>query len=153
MWGRYWIPYRLPFWENSAYFCQSVWFPGSILNLRVGSVSSQKGLDPLISEVRVYREMEGSQKEGTIKSENPKRRLKRQQPWNDAKSHAPRWVADSSFHGCWLGLFVVWWLLWVPNCCLSMMVGWRSRYFTAVAGLGTQEIELEHSRVVVSWLL
>ena len=39
--------------------------------------------------------------------------LKRQQPWNAAKSHAPRWISDLSFHGCWLGLFVVWRLLWV----------------------------------------
>ena len=43
----------------------------------------------------------------------PKGTWKRQQPWNDAKSHAPRWVSDSSFHGCWLGLSVVWRLLWV----------------------------------------
>ena len=69
---------------------------------------------------------EGGQKRGWAKpreepphgkqfpsSENPKRHLKRQQPWNDAKSHAPRWASDSSFHGCWLGLFVVWRLLWV----------------------------------------
>ena len=23
------------------------------------------------------------------------------------------WASDSSFHGCWLGIVVVWWLLWV----------------------------------------
>ena len=34
-----------------------------------------------------------------------------------------------------------------------MMAGWRSRHFTAVAALGPQEAELEHSKVVVSWLL
>ena len=33
------------------------------------------------------------------------------------------------------------------------MAGWRSRHFTAVTALGPQEVELEHSKVVVSWLL
>ena len=33
-----------PFGENSAGFCQSVWLPGSILNFRIGSVSSIGGL-------------------------------------------------------------------------------------------------------------
>ena len=33
----------LPFRENSAGFCQSVWLPGSILNFRIGSVSSIGG--------------------------------------------------------------------------------------------------------------
>ena len=33
-----------PFGENSAFFCQSVWLPGSILNFRIGSVSSIGGL-------------------------------------------------------------------------------------------------------------
>ena len=33
-----------PFRENSADFCQSVWLPGSILNFRIGSVSSIGGL-------------------------------------------------------------------------------------------------------------
>ena len=33
-----------PFGENSAGFCQSVWFQGSILNFRIGSVSSIGGL-------------------------------------------------------------------------------------------------------------
>ena len=33
-----------PFGENSACFCQSVWLPGSILNFRIGSVSSIGGL-------------------------------------------------------------------------------------------------------------
>ena len=33
----------LLFGENSAGFCQSVWFPGSILNFRIGSVSSIGG--------------------------------------------------------------------------------------------------------------
>ena len=30
---------------------------------------------------------------------------------------------------------------------------WRSRHFTAVTALGPQEVELEYSKVVVSWLL
>ena len=34
----------LPFGENSAGFCQSVWLPGSILKFRIGSVSSIGGL-------------------------------------------------------------------------------------------------------------
>ena len=34
-----------------------------------------------------------------------------------------------------------------------MMAGWRSRHFTAVTALGPQEVELEHSKVVVTWLL
>ena len=34
----------LPFGENSAGFCQSVWLPESILNSRIGSVSSIGGL-------------------------------------------------------------------------------------------------------------
>ena len=33
-----------PFGENSAGFCKSVWLPGSILNFRIGSVSSIGGL-------------------------------------------------------------------------------------------------------------
>ena len=33
-----------PFGENSAGFCQSVWLPESILNFRIGSVSSIGGL-------------------------------------------------------------------------------------------------------------
>ena len=33
----------LPFGENSAGFCQSVWPPGSILKFRIGSVSSIGG--------------------------------------------------------------------------------------------------------------
>ena len=33
-----------PFGENSACFCQSVWLPGSILNFRIGSISSIGGL-------------------------------------------------------------------------------------------------------------
>ena len=33
------------------------------------------------------------------------------------------------------------------------MARWRSRHFTAVTTLGFQEVELEHSKVVVSWLL
>ena len=33
-----------PFGENSACFCHSVWFPGSILNFRIGSVSTIGGL-------------------------------------------------------------------------------------------------------------
>ena len=33
-----------PFGENSACFCQSAWLPGSILNFRIGSVSSIGGL-------------------------------------------------------------------------------------------------------------
>ena len=33
-----------PFGESSACFCQSVWLPGSILNFRIGSVSSIGGL-------------------------------------------------------------------------------------------------------------
>ena len=33
-----------PFGQNSAGFCQSVWLPGSILNFRIGSVSSIGGL-------------------------------------------------------------------------------------------------------------
>ena len=33
------------------------------------------------------------------------------------------------------------------------MARWRSRHFTAVTALGPQEVELEHSKVVVSWLL
>ena len=33
-----------PFGENSARFCQSVWLPGSILNFRIGSISSIGGL-------------------------------------------------------------------------------------------------------------
>ena len=69
-------------------------------------------------------------------------------------SAAPRWVSDLSFHGCWLGLVVVWRLLWVQKCYLSiLMARWRSRHFTAVTALGPQEVELEHSKVVVSWLL
>ena len=32
-----------PFGENSACFCHSVWFPGSILNFRIGSVWSIGG--------------------------------------------------------------------------------------------------------------
>ena len=39
------------------------------------------------------------------------------------------------------------------HCCLSMMARWRSRHFTAVTALLPQEAELEHSRVVVLWLL
>ena len=39
------------------------------------------------------------------------------------------------------------------NCYLSIMAWWRSRHFTAVTALGPQEVELEHPRVVVSWLL
>ena len=34
----------LPFGENFARFCQSVWLPGSILKFRIGSVSSIGGL-------------------------------------------------------------------------------------------------------------
>ena len=34
----------LAFGENSAGFCLSVWLPGSILNFRIGSVSSIGGL-------------------------------------------------------------------------------------------------------------
>ena len=33
-----------PFGENSAGFCKSMWLPGSILNFRIGSVSSIGGL-------------------------------------------------------------------------------------------------------------
>ena len=33
-----------PFGENSAGFCQFVWLPESILNFRIGSVSSIGGL-------------------------------------------------------------------------------------------------------------
>ena len=33
-----------PFGETSACFCQSVWLPGSILNFRIGSISSTGGL-------------------------------------------------------------------------------------------------------------
>ena len=33
------------------------------------------------------------------------------------------------------------------------MAQWRSRHFTAVTALGPQEVELEHPKVVVSWLL
>ena len=33
------------------------------------------------------------------------------------------------------------------------MARWRSRHFMAVKALGPQEVELEHSKVVVSWLL
>ena len=33
-----------PFGENSAGFCKFVWIPGSILNFRIGSVSSIGGL-------------------------------------------------------------------------------------------------------------
>ena len=33
-----------PFGENSAFFGQSVWLPGSILSFRIGSVSSIGGL-------------------------------------------------------------------------------------------------------------
>ena len=33
-----------PFGENSAGFCRSMWLPGSILNFRIGSVSSIGGL-------------------------------------------------------------------------------------------------------------
>ena len=33
-----------PFGESSAGFCQSVWLPESILNFRIGSVSSIGGL-------------------------------------------------------------------------------------------------------------
>ena len=33
---------------------------------------------------------------------------------------------------------------------LSSVAGWRSRHFTAVTALGPQEVELEHSKVVVS---
>ena len=33
-----------PFRENSAGFCKSEWLPGSILNFRIGSVSSIGGL-------------------------------------------------------------------------------------------------------------
>ena len=40
------FPIGLPFGENSAGFCQSVWLPGSILNFRIGSVSSIGGLIP-----------------------------------------------------------------------------------------------------------
>ena len=32
------------FGENSACFCKSVWLPGSMLNFRIGSVSSIGGL-------------------------------------------------------------------------------------------------------------
>ena len=39
------------------------------------------------------------------------------------------------------------------NCYLSIMARWRSRHFTGVTALGPQEVELEHSKVVVSWLL
>ena len=39
------------------------------------------------------------------------------------------------------------------NCYLSIMARWRSRHFTAVTSLGPQEVELEHPKVVVSWLL
>ena len=38
------IPHRPPFEENSAGFWQSVWLPRSILNFRIGSVSSIGGL-------------------------------------------------------------------------------------------------------------
>ena len=40
------IPYRLPFWREFCwvFFCQSVWLQGSILNFRIGSVSSIGGL-------------------------------------------------------------------------------------------------------------
>ena len=39
------IPYRLPFWRHfSAGFCMFVCIPGSILNFRIGSVSSIGGL-------------------------------------------------------------------------------------------------------------
>ena len=63
------------------------------------------------------------------------------------------WASDSSFHGCWLGIVVVWRLLWVQLLPLSSVAGWRSRHFTAVAALGSRQVELEHSKVVVSWLL
>ena len=39
------------------------------------------------------------------------------------------------------------------NCYLSMMARWSRRHFTAATALGPQEVELEHSKVVVSWLL
>ena len=39
------IPSRLPFWGEFCLFCQSVWLPGSILNFRIGSVSSIGGVD------------------------------------------------------------------------------------------------------------
>ena len=41
MWGRYWNSVSA---SHSAGFCQSVWLPGSILNFRIGSVSSIGGL-------------------------------------------------------------------------------------------------------------
>ena len=34
-----------PFGEHSAGFCQSVWLPESMLNFRIGSVSSKRGVD------------------------------------------------------------------------------------------------------------
>ena len=41
---------------------------------------------------------------------------------------------------------------WLP-CYLSIVARWRSRHFTAVTALAPQEVELEHPKVVVSWLL
>ena len=41
-----------PFGENSAGFCQSVWLPESILNFRIGSVSSIGGLIAASDPVR-----------------------------------------------------------------------------------------------------
>ena len=38
------IPYRLPYREEFCWFCKSVWLSGSILNFRIGSVSSIGGL-------------------------------------------------------------------------------------------------------------
>ena len=44
--GRYWNSrIGCPFGENSAGFSKSVWLPGSILNFRIGSVSSIGGVD------------------------------------------------------------------------------------------------------------
>ena len=62
------------------------------------------------------------------------------------------WVSDSSFHGCWRGIVVVWRLLWVPLLPLNDGQVEKSS-FHGCYRLGPQEVELEHSKVIVSWLL
>ena len=61
------VPYWLPFGENSAGFCKSMWLPRSILNFRIGSVSSTGGLiaatlfAATVSDSQMHQILEGEQ--------------------------------------------------------------------------------------------
>ena len=76
------------FGENSAGFCQSVWLPGSILNFRIGSVSSIGGLiaATLFADIG-FPEFPGLFKPGTFSPHRP--------------GHCPQVLRKASTWGRW----------------------------------------------------